>query len=122
MRSLAQQPRGSSVDLGSVLGQPQRSQPRSLPPQPKYTPGQTNTEKPELKYILLGEGSTVTQGCEPVLAWEKGLERKPMAFKTGTKVQQKCPKPFENNRSKRGLQSFKHPVTAGHPYNKPNNN
>lgn len=97
MQSLSRQPQGSNMDLGSMLGQPQRNQPRFLPPQPKYTPGQTSTEKPELTYILLGEGSTGTQGCEPMLAWEKGLERKPTAFKTGTKVQQKCPKPFEIN-------------------------
>lgn len=55
------------------------------------------------------------RAAQPTLAWEKGLKRKPTAFKTGTKVQQKCPKPFEINCSKRGLQSFKLPVTAGHP-------
>lgn len=43
---------------------------------------QTSTEKPELLYILLGEGSAGTQGCKSMLAWEKGLERKPTAFKT----------------------------------------
>lgn len=114
MRSLTQQLRGSNMDLGSTPSQPQ---PRFLPPPPNHTPSQTSTEKPELTYILLGEGSTGTRGCEPTLAWEKGLERKPTAFKTGTKVQQKHPKPFETNRSKRGLQSVQLPVTAGHPSN-----
>lgn len=32
--------------------------PRFLPPQPQQAPSQTSTEKPELYYILLGEGST----------------------------------------------------------------
>lgn len=39
-------------------GQPHGSQPRFLLPQAKHTPHQTSTEKPELKYIPLGEGST----------------------------------------------------------------
>lgn len=99
MQSLALQLPGSNTDLRSALDQHQWSQPW-LHPQPKQMTGQNSTEKPELKYILLGEGSTGTQSCEPKLAWEKGLERKSMAFKTGTKVQHKCPKPFVINAAK----------------------
>lgn len=52
--------------------------------------------------------------CEPTLAWEKGLERKPM-LKLVLKCNKNILNPFEINRRKRGLQSFKLPVTAGHP-------
>lgn len=67
----------------------------------KFSPSSTKKpggEKPGVSTFFSEKAAPGTRGREPKLAREEGPERKkPTAFKTGTKVQHKCPKPFVIN-------------------------